>query len=368
MYDISGKKVIVFGTGSYMERNYQTLQDFKPACFWDNNDKLEGKTVLSLHVHKPTSKNNNESVFIVIASSYYNEIHNQLEDLGFEYEADFCYLHDVNNYLNIPMIPNGHYYSPVPNMKELFFGEPTNRYQRSKELQGIDLNDQTQLHYFNLFLQNNEEFNSQLFVRFSLDNDFFGAADALSLYTICKEKKPRKIIEVGSGHTSALFLDCNNFLKTNTVFTFIEPFPERLYSMLNEEDLRSTSIHVNKVQSIHPSVFEQLNKNDILFIDSSHVSKFESDVNYLFFEILPQLKKGVIIHIHDIFNNFEYPTSWLYNENRFWNEAYIVRAFLQFNDSYKIIFWDHYMLKKHPESKPENINGFGASIWIEKVK
>lgn len=365
---MNDKKVIVFGTGSYMKKNFHILRDFTLTCFWDNNDQLVGGTVLSLPVYKPTVKNNNESVFIVIASSFYDEIRNQLEGLGFTYQEDFCYLYDIANFLNISIVPNGHYYSPIPNVQELFIESPDTRYQRSIDPLGIDLNYQSQLDYFNLFLQNNEEFNSTLFNRFSLSNGFFEYADALSLYTIYKEKRPKQVIEVGSGYSSALFLDCNNFLQTNTAFTFIEPYPERLYSILNEENLHSTTIYENKVQAIHPSVFEELNENDILFIDSSHVSKFESDVNYLFFEILPRLKKGVIIHIHDIFNNFEYPTEWLYQENRFWNESYIVRAFLQFNDLFKIIFWDNYMLNKHPESAPEKLNGFGCSMWIEKVK
>jgi len=146
-------------------------------------------------------------VFIVIASLYYNEIHTQLELLGYTHHADFYYLHEIANFLNFSIIPNGHYYSPIPNMKELFFESPNKRYQRSVDPLCVDLNYQSQLHYFNLFHQNDEEFKSELFNRFNLDNGFFGYADALSLYTIYKEKRPKKVIEVGSGHTSALFLD-----------------------------------------------------------------------------------------------------------------------------------------------------------------
>jgi hypothetical protein len=115
--------------------------------------------------------------------------------------------------------------------------------------------------------------------------------------------KPKQIIEVGSGFSSALMLDVNDI-------DFIDPYPHRLYSLLKEADAERHNVIADKVQNIDIGVFQKLKENDILFIDSSHVSKIGSDVNFLMFEVLPNIQSGVLIHFHDIFYNFEYPEYW----------------------------------------------------------
>ena len=97
------------------------------------------------------------------------------------------------------------------------------------------------------------------------------------------------------------------------------------------------------VQDVDLAVFEALGPGDILFIDSSHVAKVGSDVNHLVFEILPRLSPGVYVHFHDMFYPFEYPEDWILGEGRYWNEDYLLRAFLQFNGSYAIAVWDHFL-------------------------
>lgn len=118
------------------------------------------------------------------------------------------------------------------------------------------------------------------------------------------------------------------------------------------------------------SYFEQLEKGDILFIDSTHISKIGSDVNYLLFEILPRLKKGVYIHFHDIFYPFEYPYEWYKKDGWIWNELYMLRAFLMNNKNYRIIFFVDYLSKKYTAKMQECLNmnnPFGGSLWIEKM-
>src|SRR5690606_17050723 len=109
--------------------------------------------------------------------------------------------------------------------------------------------------------------------------------------------------------------------------------------------------------------------NDILFIDSTHVSKINSDVNYIFFEILPRLASGVYIHFHDIFFPFEYPKAWVY-EGRAWNEAYILRAFLQYNNAFSVVLMNTFMDQFHKsffrEHMPLCLINPGGSIWIRK--
>lgn len=116
------------------------------------------------------------------------------------------------------------------------------------------------------------------------------------------------------------------------------------------------------------SVFEKLEENDILFIDSSHVSKMDSDVNFLFFEILPRLKSGVYIHFHDVFYPFIYPKEWIY-EGRAYNEMYILRAFLMNNAQYKIQLFGHMLEYQCMDKIPKHLKGCGSgSLWIKKIK
>jgi hypothetical protein len=116
-------------------------------------------------------------------------------------------------------------------------------------------------------------------------------------------------------------------------------------------------------------MFEALEAGDILFIDSSHVSKLGSDVHYLMFEVLPALRPGVWVHIHDIFHPFEYPIQW-YDEGRAWNEAYVVRAFLQYNKAWQIEHFSSFMIARHEEwyrkHMPLVLRLHGGNIWISK--
>jgi len=122
------------------------------------------------------------------------------------------------------------------------------------------------------------------------------------------------MIEVGSGFSSLLIADVNTrFLNNSCKFQCIEPYPREF---LVGGVAGVSELIVQKVQDIPPGYFETLDEGDILFIDSSHVCKTGSDVNFLYFEILPRLKPGVLIHIHDIFLPLEYPQEWVIDENR----------------------------------------------------
>ena len=174
---------------------------------------------------------------------------------------------------------------------------------------------------------------------------------------------------MGSGWSSAVTLDTNEFYLNNAMeVSFIEPYPDTLNKILKKED--TYEIKKCGLEDVDLSYFEQLEKGDILFIDSTHVSKIGSDVNYLLFEILPRLKKGVYIHFHDIFYPFEYPYEWIKKEGWIWNELYMLRTFLMNNKDYKIMFFFDYLAKKHPEKIRECLNMHnpsGGSIWIEKL-
>ena len=191
------------------------------------------------------------------------------------------------------------------------------------------------------------------------------------LHCMIRYLRPKRIIEVGSGFSSCVTLDTNQLFFGNSISTtFIEPYPSLLLSLLKETDKNSAKIISRRVQDVDMAEFEALAANDILFIDSTHVSKVSSDVNCIFFDILPRLATGVHIHFHDIFYPFEYPKEWLL-EGRAWNEAYMLRAFLQYNKSFEVVLMNTYMEHFHEsffkENMPLCLNNRGGSIWIRKT-
>ena len=205
-------------------------------------------------------------------------------------------------------------------------------------------------------------------LRFQLNNAAYSYSDAYILYSMIRKYEPKRIIEIGSGFSSALMLDMKDIYANDIELSFVEPFPIQLNKLISDTDKSNAKIIQKKVQDVDISVFKALQKNDILFIDSSHVSKTGSDVNYEFFDIIPNLNSGVIIHVHDIFYPFEYPKHWVY-EGRNWTENYILRAFLSFNKNYEMLFFSDFIHKFYPE-KFDNLPlmkiNTGGNFWMVK--
>jgi hypothetical protein len=158
--------------------------------------------------------------------------------------------------------------------------------------------------------------------RYCYENGMFSYSDAISLFGMLLELRPRHLIEVGSGYSSCVSMDTNDlFLNRSMQMKFIEPFPQRLFSILPPEDSYRGCVERVRLQKVPLEWFTTLEAGDILFIDSSHVGKLGSDVNHYFFRIFPPLASGVYVHMHDVFYPFEYPSSWILEQNRSWNEA-----------------------------------------------
>lgn len=268
----------------------------------------------------------------------------------------------------------GHYYSTIVSVDEIR--------QREKEIwakaetdgvAGIDLNTESQIALAKSFGAYYDELpftaEKQTGLRYYFANGFYSYTDGIVLYSMIRHFKPKRIIEIGSGFSSAVMLDTNQRFFANEInLTFIEPYPERLYSLINDNDKKSTTIIESDVQKIPLSHFEKLEAGDILFVDSTHVSKTGSDVNYILFEILPCLKSGVLIHFHDIFYPFEYPKEWVY-EGKNWNEDYILKAFLMYNEKFEIRLFSEYLHRHHKEAfagLPLTDKNHGGNFWIEK--
>src|SRR6185295_19912979 len=147
-------------------------------------------------------------------------------------------------------------------------------------------------------------------------------------------------------------------------FTCIEPYPR---AFLTVERPGITRLIETQVQNVAISEFETLKDGDILFIDSSHVSKTGSDVNFLYLQVLPRLRKGVHIHVHDIFLPHDYPPDWVIAERRSWNEQYIVHALLMYSAGFRVEFGCNYAFHTFPQLVADALkqpSGYGGgSLW-----
>jgi predicted O-methyltransferase YrrM len=190
--------------------------------------------------------------------------------------------------------------------------------------------------------------------------------DALVAYCMVRHFQPRLIIEVGSGFSSLVLGDAVA-KNTDSSLICIEPFPREF---LREGFPGLQSLIEQKVQDIDLDFFAQLESRDILFIDSSHTVKIGGDVNYLFLEVLPRLKPGVIVHVHDIFLPFEYRRDWVLDEFRFWTEQYLLQAFLTFNSEFEVLMANNYLNQYHEEALkaafPDLSSWGGGSFWMRR--
>lgn len=278
--------------------------------------------------------------------------------------------------------PPGHFYSPIPDMPSIEDQADRIFDRGTRDAPAIALNNQAQLQ---LLAELSRFYGEQPFseqptpqCRYYLDNPFFSYGDGIVLYAFMRHFRPRRITEIGSGFSSAEMLDVNElFLDAGTEFRFIEPFPARLHTLLTARDQQTIDIDTRLVQAVPVADFAQLQANDILFIDSSHVAKTDSDVLHILFNILPSLNRGVIVHFHDVLWPFEYPIAWLQN-GRAWNEAYFLRAFLQYNHAFEILYFNSYMAIHHTDSlrhamplalatPSAALTPGNTSLWLRKV-
>ncbi len=271
--------------------------------------------------------------------------------------------------------PPGHFYSPIIDVKEIKKNEKTIWSRRDQlSVPGVNLNESDQLGLVKNFLPfyNEIPFKDSKVgsLRFYFDNKYYGYTDASVLYFMMRLHRPKRIIEVGSGYSSAVMMDTNELFFNNEIqLTFIEPYPERLKGLLKQEDHKSVNIIESIVQTVNLDIFKQLEAGDFLFIDSSHVSKTDSDLNHLLFEVIPVLKPGVFIHFHDIFFPFEYPAKWVF-AGRNWNEDYLLRSFLMYNSKFEIKFFADYLHHHHSkcfENMPLLYKNTGACMWLKKA-
>jgi hypothetical protein len=205
------------------------------------------------------------------------------------------------------------------------------------------------------------------------ENDMFGATSGRWLAGAIGAIHPKRYVEIGSGFSSAIVLDINDEQRPTEPIdcTFIDPKPDRLKSLLRDGDLDHCEFLTCPVQDVDLDVFDRLGPGDVLFIDSSHVAKSRSDVVLQLFTILPRLADGVYIHFHDIPYPFDYPRRWLVEQNRSWNEAYFLRAFLMYNTTFSVHFWTDYFAlfcggDRERTGLEQTMAQRASSIWLRK--
>jgi hypothetical protein len=229
-----------------------------------------------------------------------------------------------------------HYYEP-----QFDHRRPRQPFSRERTLPGIDWRASEQLEMLARFSSLSEELRGIPRRKpdpldFYLDNEAFLSGDAEYWYQLIRVLKPRRIFEAGSGHSTLM---ARRAIRRNQEqdsdyrcrHVSIEPYEAPW--------LESTGVTVvrEKLEDLDVAFFSELEENDILFIDSSHVIRPQGDVVFAYLELLPSLGKGVVVHIHDIFSPANYPGEWLEKHVRFWNEQYLLEAFLSHNHDWKIM-------------------------------
>lgn len=277
--------------------------------------------------------------------------------------------------LNQPpsLFPPGHFYSPIADLTDIRAREEK-IWTCPRDMPGIDWNENYQLDLLQQMCSYVADIDYPVDQpedpkTYFYQNDQFPVLDAEVLFCLLRHFRPHRMIEVGSGFSSLVTAQVNrDFFGNGLHFACIEPYP-RQFLVDGVEGI--SELVVRKVEDVPLSYFDTLKEGDVLFVDSSHVSKVGSDVNYLFFEVLPRLHEGVLIHIHDIFLPDEYPKRWVIEEGRHWNEQYLVRAFLEFNTTFEVIWAAHFMAKHHG-SEVQNVFarfprlGGGGSLWLRR--
>lgn len=270
----------------------------------------------------------------------------------------------------LPLID--HYYEPMINPKRDF----KDSYEEDRLLVGINFNIENQLKYLKS-LSYSEELSDISFEKigkneYHYQNKNFEFVDADALYNVIRHEKPQKIIEIGAGFSSLMIqkaVQANlNFNSHKARHICIEPYENEWLEQLDIELVRKP------IEEMDMQEISTLGRNDILFVDSSHMIRPSGDVLYIMQNIIPNLAQGVLIHIHDIFTPRHYPQHWVEN-HRFWNEQYLLESFLTFNKDFEIVLSINHLYHNYKNeltqafpvtNKVQSINP--GSFWLRKIK
>lgn len=272
-------------------------------------------------------------------------------------------------------VPPGHFYSPIPSPAES--ARHLDRLDADgipDHLPGIDLDRAAMVSLWQqlvpLMVEAPFPDDPTVGFRYAFNNGAYSFGDASVLHAMIRHLRPQRIIEIGSGWSSACMVDTvERYLDWACELTFIEPNSALLRRLIGPAVDRVTILPM-PVQDVAADAFDALAPADILFIDSTHVMRTGSDVWYELFVALPRLRPGVVVHFHDMFWPFEYPRPWVVDDNRAWNEVYAVRALLTDNPTWEILLFSQYLARfEHDlitKTYPRFLRNTGGALWLRR--
>ena len=279
-----------------------------------------------------------------------------------------------------------HYYSPIPDIFDL---SKRKIWDKKSNLTGVNFNEKTQIAFLHeLGKKYAKECDWPLKptknpADYFVDNQGFSYGCAAALHSMIRHYKPKRVIEIGSGNSSQVIAAALSINKMKdhqkSKYIIVDPYPTHYLAKRPGRSGYYSQLLKQKVELLDPKFFDQLDKNDILFIDSGHTVRIGGDVNFLFLEVLPRLKPGVVVHIHDIALPYEYPKVYATNEvfRQFWTEQYLLQSFLIFNPTFEVLLAMNYIQTDHKKDFEKafplydlKIHIFSSgSFWIRrKVK
>jgi hypothetical protein len=262
------------------------------------------------------------------------------------------------------------YYSPIPDLADL----PAGIWDRRDPLCGIDLDLDTQMHFVESELAGHMHavaWGAGVGPEHSYDphNDSYPSPDARILYAMTRHLRPARIVELGSGQTTRVMAQaCRENARDGppTRLLAFDPFPTAVDDRLPG----LAELACMKAQDVPDEVFAELESGDILFVDTTHTVKIGSDVNHIVLQVLPLLKPGVIVHIHDIFLPYEYPRLFFADYALYWAEQYLLQAFLSFNSSFEVLCAVHALGRDQTARMAAagvlTPGEIGSSFWIRR--
>ena len=268
-------------------------------------------------------------------------------------------------FFGVHLVPN-HFYFPILDSKSL----KKYNFDQKFDTNGIEFNKSRMLD----LLKKMEKYKFE-YSNIHQENGYCSNGDGAILYSMIRILKPSKIIEVGSGYSTKVINHARiknvQECSVNTEITCIEPYPKKVLLDLNiNSDIKLIK---SKVEDVDEDYFQSLNDGDILFIDTSHVVDIANDVHYLYLKIIPKIRAGVYIHIHDIRLPYEYPKEWILNQRKYWCEQYLLHMFLSFNSCYEVTFASNYIYNLYKKLMVSNLyglsessTGWPGSFWIRR--
>jgi hypothetical protein len=264
------------------------------------------------------------------------------------------------------------FYSPLPDIERL----PADLWPSPRPSHGVDLRipdavkllDKTLRPYVAEFAPPRSGTPGRSFYT---ENGTYESVDAETLYAILRHFKPSRLIELGSGASSHVIAEAR---AANTRDG--RPFPHIIFDPYpfeaNPMGPVDAEVHRERAEDLPLSTFESLAAGDVLFVDTTHTVKTGGDVCRIVCEILPSLRPGVIVHVHDIFLPYEYPREWVVELRRAWAEEYLLQAFLAFNPVYEVLFPAHAVARQAEEVTRSVVESFRPSsspgaFWLRRV-